>query len=63
MPAPMPDQNTGKLDASRPRSKAAYAGCVPLIEGSGHMIPIEQPEALAAVIVPWLREMVRPTAT
>jgi pimeloyl-ACP methyl ester carboxylesterase len=25
-----------------------------LIEDSGHMIPIEAPEALAGVIVPWL---------
>ncbi|AWN44917.1 alpha/beta hydrolase [Methylobacterium terrae] len=31
-----------------------------LIEGSGHMIPIEQPAALAAVMVCWLREHARP---
>ena len=34
-----------------------------LIEESGHMVPIEQPEALAAAIVPWLYEAVRPKAT
>ena len=34
-----------------------------IIEGSGHMIPIEQPEALAAAIVPWLCESIRATAT
>ena len=34
-----------------------------LIEGSGHMIPMERPDALAAAIVPWLYEAVRPKAT
>lgn len=29
-----------------------------IIEGSGHMIPMEQPEALAAAIVLWLQEQV-----
>jgi len=27
-----------------------------LIEGSGHMIPMEKPAALAAIVVPWLRD-------
>lgn len=34
-----------------------------VIEGSGHMIPMERPEALVAAIVPWLQETVRPMAT
>jgi len=34
-----------------------------LIERSGHMIPLEQPEALAAALIPWLRVTVRPPAT
>jgi pimeloyl-ACP methyl ester carboxylesterase len=34
-----------------------------LIEESGHMVPMEQPEALAAAVIPCLRQMVRPPAT
>lgn len=34
-----------------------------LIECSGHMIPMEQPKALAAAIVPWLHETDPSTAT
>lgn len=31
-----------------------------VIRRSGHMIPLEQPEALAEAIVPWLRERITP---
>ncbi len=37
------------------RDRIAGATMV-VVENSGHMIPIERPAELAALVVPWLRE-------
>lgn len=42
-------QKLRELAASRP-------GCAfHLIEGAGHLVPLEQPQALADIVVPWVR--------
>jgi pimeloyl-ACP methyl ester carboxylesterase len=42
-------QTLRELAASRP-------GCAfHLIDGAGHLVPLEQPQALADIVVPWVR--------
>lgn len=44
------------LDESRELRDGITGATMVVVEGSGHMIPIERPAELAAVVVPWLRE-------
>lgn len=50
------DQDALRSVAEAEELRAGIVGAtLTVIEGSGHMLPIEKPEALAGVIVPWLR--------
>jgi pimeloyl-ACP methyl ester carboxylesterase len=44
------------LDESRELRDGIPGATMAVVEGSGHMIPIERPTELAAIVVPWLRE-------
>ena len=49
------------LDEARELQAGISGATLTLIEGSGHMIPIEQPAQLTAAVVPWLRGRAVPT--
>lgn len=54
------DQDTLRsMEEARELRDGIGGSTLTIIEGSGHMILMEQPEALAAAIVPWLREHVQ----
>jgi pimeloyl-ACP methyl ester carboxylesterase len=42
------------LDESRELQRGIAGADLAVIEGSGHMIPMEKPAGLAAILVPWL---------
>lgn len=44
------------LDESWELRDGIAGATMAIVEGSGHMIPIERPAELAAILVPWLRE-------
>lgn len=43
------------LDESRELRDGIAGATMVVVEGTGHMIPIERPAELAAAVVPWLR--------
>lgn len=43
------------LDESRELRDGIAGATLAVVEGAGHMIPIERPAELAAIVVPWLR--------
>lgn len=45
------------LDEARELAEGIIGARLAVIEGSGHMLPMEAPEDLAAVLVPWLRQI------
>lgn len=48
------------LDEAQELQAGISSSTLTLIDGSGHMVPIEQPAQFSAVVVPWLRERMTP---
>ncbi|WOS61416.1 alpha/beta fold hydrolase [Sinorhizobium fredii] len=50
------------LDEARELKEGIEGATLTMVEKSGHMIPIEQPEKLVAATVPWLRLLTKSSA-